>query len=61
MSSDEFARTTPVKGPIVNRNTTSSAHKQAALYVIRVPYIVASYLKNLIHVGTAIFIVTDVK
>ena len=53
ISIDEFARTTPVR-PIVNRNTNPSAHKQAALYVIRVPYIVASYLKILIPVGTAI-------
>ena len=45
----------------MNRNTNPSAHKQAALYVIRVPYIVASHLKILIPVGTAIIIVVDVK
>jgi hypothetical protein len=61
MSIDEFARTTPVSPPIVNRNTNPSAHKQAALYVIRVPYIVASHLKILIPVGTAMIIVADVK
>lgn len=61
ISIDEFARTTPVSPPIVNRNTNPSAHKQAALYVIRVPYIVASHLKILIPVGTAIIIVADVK
>jgi hypothetical protein len=61
MSVDEFARTTPVRPPIVNRNTNPSAHRQAALYVIRVPYIVASHLKILIPVGTAIIIVADVK
>jgi hypothetical protein len=44
----------------VNRNTNPSAHKQAAQYVIRVPYIVASHLKILIPVGTAI-IVAEVK
>jgi len=33
----------------------------AFLYVIRVPYIVASHLKILIPVGTAIIIVADVK
>jgi hypothetical protein len=61
MSIDEFARTTPVRPPIVNRNTNPSAHRQAALYVIRVPYVVASHLKILIPVGTAIIIVADVK
>lgn len=61
ISIDEFARTTPVRPPIVNKNTNPRAHKQAALYVIRVPYIVASHLKILIPVGTAIIIVADVK
>jgi len=45
----------------VNRKTNPSAHKQAALYVIRVPYSVASHLKILIPVGTAMIIVADVK
>jgi hypothetical protein len=48
MSIDEYAKTRPVRPPIVNRNTNPSAHRQAALYVIRVPYIVASHLKILI-------------
>jgi hypothetical protein len=61
MSIDEFASTTPVRPPIVNRNTNPSAHRQAALYVIRVPYIVASHLKILIPVGTAMITVADVK
>ena len=61
ISIDELARTTPVKPPIVNRKTNPSAHKQAALYVIRVPYSVASHLKILIPVGTAMIIVADVK
>jgi hypothetical protein len=47
--------------PIVNRNTNLSAQKQAALCVIRVPYIVASHLKILISVCTAIITVADVK
>jgi hypothetical protein len=38
-----------------------NAHRQAALYVIRVPYIVVSHLKILIPVGTAIIVVADVK
>jgi hypothetical protein len=61
MSIDEFASTTPVRSPIVNRNTNPSAHKQAALYVIRVPYNVANHLKVLIPVGTGMIIVADVK
>ena len=61
ISIDEFASTTPVSSPIVNRNTNPSAHKQAALYVIRVSYNVASHLKILIPVGTAMIIVADVK
>ena len=61
MSIDKFARTTPARPPIVNRKTNPSAHKQAALYVIRIPYNVASHLKILIPVGTAIIIVVDVK
>ena len=52
MSIDEFDSTTPVR---------PSAHKQAALYVIRVPYNVASHLKILIPVGTTMIIVADVK
>jgi len=48
ISIDEFTKTTPVRPPIVNRNTKPNAHKQGALYVIRVPYIVASHLKILI-------------
>lgn len=35
ISVDEFASGTPLR-PVVNRNTNDSAHKQAALYVIRV-------------------------
>ena len=47
ISIDEFASTTRVRPRIVNRNTNPSAHMQAAVYVIRVPYIVASHLKIL--------------
>jgi hypothetical protein len=31
ISIDEFARTTPVRPPMVNRNTNPRAHKHAAL------------------------------
>jgi len=47
--------------PIVTRNTNLSAHKQAVLYVIQVPYIVARHLKILIPVGLAVIIVANVK
>lgn len=50
-----IASTTPAGLPTVNRNTNPSAHKQAALYVIRVPYNVASRPKILIPVFTAIY------
>jgi hypothetical protein len=61
MLTDEFARSTPVRPPIAKRSTNPSAHKQAALYVIRDPYMVASHLKILIPVGTAVIIVADAK
>ena len=57
MSIDEFARTTPVRPSILNRNTNPRAHKQAALYVKWDPYIVASDLKILTSLGTAMIIV----
>jgi hypothetical protein len=34
ISIDEFASTTPVKPPIVNRNTNHSDHRHVALYVV---------------------------
>jgi len=46
-----------IRPRIVKRKTNPSAHRQAALYVIRVPYNVASHLKVLIPVGTAMIIV----
>jgi hypothetical protein len=61
MTINEFPSTTPVRPPTVNSNTKPSAHKQSALYFIRVPYIVVSHLKISIPVGTAIIIVADVK
>jgi hypothetical protein len=61
MSIDEFASTTPVNPPIVNRNTNPIDHILVALYVSCDPCSVASHLKILIPVGTAIIIVADVK
>jgi len=59
-STDEFATTRPVS-PIVNRKYESSCNKQVVLYVVWDPYVVASNLKILIPVGTALIIVADVK
>ena len=61
MSIDEYTSTTPVNPPIVNRNTNPSAKKQAALYVIRVLYIVASHLKILIPVDKTMIVAAHVK
>jgi hypothetical protein len=56
MSIDEFASTTPVRPPIVNRNTNPRDHKHVALYVNCDPYTVAKHLKILIPVGTGVII-----
>lgn len=61
ISIDEFASTTPVSPPTVNRNTNPRAHSRAGEYVNWVPCRVASHLKILIPVGTAIIIVAEVK
>jgi len=61
MSIDEYNGTTPVNPPIVNRNTNHSAQKQAALYVIWVPYIAASHLKITIPVGKGMVVVAHAK
>jgi hypothetical protein len=61
MSIDEFASTTPVSPPIVSRNTNPIDHRLVAVYVNRDPYSVASHLKILIPVGTAMIIVAGVK
>jgi hypothetical protein len=45
----------------VNKNTIPSDNMQAALYLIRVPYIVAGRLESLISVRTAMIIVIYVK
>jgi hypothetical protein len=60
MSIDEFASTTPVSA-IVNRNTNPIDHSLVALYVSCDPYSVASHVKILIPVGTAMIIAADVK
>lgn len=61
ISIEEFARTTPVNPPIVNRNTNPRAQSSGGLYVNWVPCRVPSHLKILMPVGTAMIIVADVK
>lgn len=61
MSNEALANTIPVKPPIVNRKINPSAQIIAGSYLICEPKIVASQLKTLIPVGTAMIIVAAVK
>jgi len=61
MSIDELASTTPVNPPTVNKNTNPKAHSNEGELFKCVPCNVASQLKILIPVGTAIIIVAEVK
>lgn len=57
----EFARTTPVTPPTVNKKIKPTANKAGVLKSIDPPHKVASQLNILIPVGTAIIIVAAVK
>jgi len=61
MSIDEFASTTPVRPPNVNKKMNPNTHHKDTVLVILEPYIVLSQLKTLIPVGMAIIIVAAVK
>lgn len=61
ISIDEFAKTTPVNPPTVNKKIKPRAHNREGLYEICVPCNVLNHLKILIPVGTAIIIVAEVK
>jgi cellobiose-specific phosphotransferase system component IIC len=61
MSIPEFARTTPVTPPIVNKNINPKAKRIGAFISIELPHNVASQLKTLIPVGIAITMVAAVK
>jgi len=61
MSKAEFDKIIPVTPPVVNRKINPMAHNMGVVYWIFVPCIVASQLKTLIPVGTAIIIVAAVK
>jgi hypothetical protein len=61
MSIEELAKITPVNPPTVKRNTNPNDQSKEGFNVICVPCRVASQLKILIPVGTAIIIVAEVK
>lgn len=61
MSSEEFARTIPVKPPMVKRKMKPRAHNIGGSHLIVPPWSVASQLKTLMPVGIAMIMVADVK
>lgn len=61
ISRDEFARTTPVSPPIVNRNTKPRLHSIGTSRYIFDLIIVASQLNTLTPVGIAMIMVAAVK
>lgn len=62
MSKEELDRTMPVTPPIVKRRINPRAHNMGGLFIEgRLPDKVASQLKTLMPVGTAIIIVAAVK
>ena len=61
ISSAELDKIIPVTPPVVNRKINPSAHSIGVEYWMFVPWRVASHLKTLIPVGTAIIMVAAVK
>lgn len=61
MSSDELAKTIPVRPPTVNKKMNPNDHKVEGEKFRRDPWKVASHLNTLMPVGTAIVIVATVK
>lgn len=61
MSSEELARTIPVRPPMVNRKMNPRAHSMGGSHLMVPPWSVASQLNTLIPVGMAMIIVADVK
>jgi len=61
MSIDELAKITPVKPPIVNKNTNPSVHNMGVSLDMWEFDIVAIQLNTLIPVGIAMIIVAAVK
>ena len=61
MSSDELARTIPVRPPTVNKKIKPRAHSMGGDHLILPPWSVANQLNTFTPVGIAIIIVADVK
>lgn len=61
ISSDELARTIPVRPPTVKRKIKPSAQRRGVSHLIEPPCRVASQLKTFTPVGIAIIMVADVK
>jgi len=61
MSSEELARTIPVRPPTVKRKINPRAHRRGVSHLIEPPCRVASQLKTLTPVGMAMIIVAEVK
>lgn len=61
MSSDELAKTIPVKPPTVNRKIKPRAHRSGVSHLMVPPCRVASQLNTFTPVGMAIIIVAEVK
>jgi len=61
ISRAELDKIIPVTPPVVNRKINPKAQSMGAEYFTLEPWIVASHLKTLIPVGTAIIIVAAVK
>lgn len=61
MSSEEFAKTIPVRPPMVNRKMNPRAHSIGGSHLMVPPCNVASQLKTLIPVGIAMIMVAEVK
>jgi len=61
MSSEELAKTIPVRPPTVNRKIKPRAQSIGVSHLIVPPWSVASQLNTFTPVGIAIIIVADVK
>lgn len=60
-SSEEFAKTTPVSPPTVNKKIKPNAQRLEGVKGIQLPWKVPIHLKILIPVGIAIIMVAVVK
>lgn len=61
MSSEELARTIPVRPPTVKRKIKPSAHRRGVSHLMEPPWSVASQLNTFTPVGMAIIMVAEVK